>query len=229
VDWNNDGKFDLLSGDTDGNVWIFLNVGKKGKPELAEGMRVKANGKLIQGKTQTIKMVDGRAQLGEVLPASHELAEVYSKLHMADWDGDGLNDLLIGHSSTVVFYKNTGSKSDPKFGDPVIILDSFRTRPAPYVIDWDEDGKQDLLVGSDGNEIYFYRNIGTNKEPELADKKELVLEGAGFSDGNRVRVEVVDWNNDGKRDLLVGNYYMSVREGESRPTIGGNVWLFLGK
>jgi len=229
VDWNNDGKFDLLSGDTDGSVWVFLNVGKKGKPELAKGMRVKANNKLIQGQTRTVKMVDGKSQLGEVLPSSHKLAGVYSKLHMADWDGDGLKDLLIGHSSTVVFYKNIGSKSDPKFEDPVKMIDNFKTRPAPYIIDWDKDGKKDLLLGSDGNKIYFYRNIGTIQNPELADKKALDLKGSDFSDGNRVRVEVVDWNNDGKRDLLVGNYYMKVKEGESRPALGGNVWLFLGK
>ena len=34
--------------------------------------------------------------------------------------------------------------------------------------------------------------------------------------------EVTDWNNDGKKDLLVGNFYSKDR----KP--GGNMWLFLG-
>jgi len=33
----------------------------------------------------------------------------------------------------------------------------------------------------------------------------------------------VDYNNDGKQDLLVGNFYSNKRP------VGGNIWLFLGK
>lgn len=32
-----------------------------------------------------------------------------------------------------------------------------------------------------------------------------------------------DWNNDGKFDLLVGNFY------SHKKPMGGNIWLFLGK
>jgi hypothetical protein len=35
----------------------------------------------------------------------------------------------------------------------------------------------------------------------------------------------MDWNNDGKLDLLVGNYYYD-RTGETRVS-GGNIWLYL--
>ena len=41
----------------------------------------------------------------------------------------------------------------------------------------------------------------------------------------RCRIDVTDWNNDGKKDLLVGNVY----NGIWRDEISGNVWLFLGK
>ena len=34
---------------------------------------------------------------------------------------------------------------------------------------------------------------------------------------------VSDWNNDGRLDLLVGNFY------SYKKPMGGNVWLFLGK
>ena len=191
MDWNNDGKKDLIAGDTEGNVWLFLNTGTQEKPKLAKGKRVEADGKPINAR-------------------SHHLAEVYSKIHMADWDGDGLKDLLAGHNHTIILYKNVGTQSAPRFKAPTSIKipeRNFPSRPSPYVIDWDGDGKKDLLAGSENPKIYFYRNIGTNKKPKLARGKVLDLKGPGFDSGYRCRIEVTDWNNDGKQDILVGNFY----------------------
>jgi hypothetical protein len=209
VDWDNDGKNDVIAGDTQGNVWLFLNTGTKEKPELAKGKLVEADGKPIKR-------------------GSHPLADTYSKLHVADWDGDGLKDLLIGHSRTVVFYKNVGKKTSPQLKAPVLVKipeGNFPSRPSPYVVDWDKDGKKDLLVGCETAEIRFYRNEGTDKEPKLA--AGVVLDLKGPSPGNkgyRWRLDVADWNNDGKLDLLVGNRVRS-----TKPSTGGNIWLFLGK
>jgi len=207
VDWNNDGKMDLIAGDTRGNVTLFLNTGTKDKPVLAEGTKVEADGKAI---------VNG----------SHPLAGSYSKLHMGDWDGDGLKDLLVGHNEEIILYKNAGTASAPKLRAPTKLEcpgGKWPFRPSPYVVDWDGDGKQDLLVGCEQPQVVFYRNVGTAKEPKLAAGKPLELKGDGFQTSYRCRIGVTDWNNDGKLDLLVGTFYSS-----QRPA-GGNVWLFLGK
>jgi len=228
VDWNNDGKTDLIAGDTQGNVWLFINIGTKKEPKLDTGRRVEADGKAIGPARRTYKTVNGRRVVDKTIAASHELAKTYSKLHMADWDGDGLKDLLIGHSKNIVFYKNTGTKSLPRFQAPVTIEPpggSFAHRPSPYVVDWDGDGKKDLLVATEPRKIFFYRNIGTSKAPKLAKPTVLDLKGQGFADSYRYRIEVTDWNNDGKLDILAGSFY-SIRA--ERKT-GGNVWLFLGK
>jgi len=211
VDWNNDGKKDLIAGDTRGNVTLFLNTGTQQKPELAKGKRVEADGKPISA-------------------GSHKLADTYSKLHMADWDADGLKDLLIGHSRTVVLYKNVGTQSAPRFQAPVLIKipeGNFPDRSSPYVVDWDGDGKKDLVTGNETPRVSFYRNVGTDKKPQLARGKVLDLKGPGSDAGYRWRIDVTDWNNDGKQDLLVGNIY-SRRKGP-KPGAGGNIWLFLGK
>ena len=218
---------DLIAGDTKGQVWLFLNEGTDKAPVLAEGVRVEAGGKPIVGKEKKYKQVDGRYVVDKVIPGSHELAEIYSKLHMADWTGDGLKDLLIGYDNKIVVYRNSGAPGKPKFEDPVKIEapgGTFPSRPAPYVVDWDGDSKMDLLVGTEGSEVFFYRNEGTNAAPVLARGKDLGLKGDGYDDSYRCRIDVVDWNGDGIRDLLVG----TAVSGPDDETVG-NIWLFLGK
>ena len=228
MDWNNDGVTDLVAGDTKGNVWFFENTGEKERPVLARGVRVKAGGKVIAAQRKTYKRVKGKTVLGKPVGGSHELAQIYSKLHVADWNGDGLKDLLVGHSSTIIFYRNVGTAEKPKLEDPVLIEPGggrWPNRPSPYVVDWDGDGTQDLLVGSEGRgEVFFYRNLGSNRKPKLGTGDKLRLRGDGVGDGYRCRIGVTDWNNDGKLDLLVGNFF----SGRGRKS-GGNVWLFLGE
>ncbi|MBM4034259.1 MAG: VCBS repeat-containing protein [Planctomycetes bacterium] len=228
MDWNNDGKLDLIAGDTQGNVWLFLNTGTREKAVLAEGVRAEADGKAISASRTTYKMVNGKVVADKATEGSSPLAEVYSKIHMADWDGDGLKDLLVGHSSTIVFYKNAGTASAPKLLAPTKLEcpgGSFPMRPSPYMVDWDGDGKKDLLVGCEQPMVQFYRNVGTAQSPKLAEGKPLDLKGDGFEKGFRCRVEVTDWNGDGKLDLLLGNTCPST----GGRGLGGNVWLFLGK
>jgi len=210
VDFNNDGKLDLIAGDTEGNVTLFLNVGTAQNPELAKGVKIEADGKPIR-------------------VGSHNLADRYSKIHMADWDGDGRRDLLVGHSNTIVMYKNVGRASEPRFAAPVqvAIPGTVPTRPSPYVVDWDGDGKKDLLVGCESAEVLFYRNTGTDKKPRLANGQKLELRAPKSEAGYRWRIDVTDWNNDGKLDLLVGSFYSGSSPSDRK--MGGNVWLFLGK
>jgi hypothetical protein len=218
---------DLIAGDTAGNVTLFRNIGTPGKPELAKGVLVEADGKPITATRQTYKIVSGKAVMDKAITGSHKLAETYSKIHMADWDGDGLKDLLVGHSTTVILYKNVGTPSAPRFQSPIEIKipeGNFPSRPSPYVVDWDGDGKKDLLVGCESSQVIFYRNIGTDKAPRLDRGKDLGLKVPKSEAGYRWRIDVADWNNDGKRDILVGNFY----SGGSRKA-GGNIWLFLAK
>ena len=228
MDWNNDGLNDIISGDTDGNVWFFENTGTSGNPELAEGVKIEAAGKIIRGKNKIYKKVGDSYEVDRVVEGNHDLAETYSKIHVADWNKDGKNDLLIGHNNTVLFYENTGTAGEPALAEPVLVLDSLEaySRPAPYVFDWDNDGVQDLLTGNDRGKIHFYRNTGTNKDPELAEAEELTFTGEDFG-GRRLRLDITDWNNDGLIDVLVGTF-TSEKKGDDY-SMSGHVWLFRGK
>ncbi len=219
MDWNDDGKKDLLSGDTRGQIWLYLNTGTQEEPELAAGTRIEADGKPIVGI---------RKNRGEPLDPDAMIG-IYSKIHFGDWNGDGLGDLLVGQTGPaghdVLFYKNIGTKNEPKFGkpEPLELPGPGMSRPSPYLVDWDLDGKLDVVFGTERPPLYFFRNVGTEQNPKLEPGKEINLVGEEFALGCRCRIDVSDWNNDGKLDLLVGNFY------SYKKPMGGNIWLFLGK
>jgi hypothetical protein len=206
---------DLLSGDSRGQIWIFQNSGSEQEPVLAQGTHLQ-----IEGKT--------------LMRGSHPFANSYSKIHLADWNLDGLADLLIGYSEGCFYlFLNKGSKAKPDFGAPKKILPeggTFPSRPSPTLVDWDGDGKRDLLVGCSEGKVYFYPNIGKNKAPRFKEGQPLEAGGKPLHKGYRTAISVCDWNNDGVKDLVVGNFYSRVDPKQPRGRIsGGNVWLFRGR
>ncbi len=223
MDWNRDGILDVLAGDSKGNVTLFKNVGTVQKPRLSAGVKVSADGKAIKGISPKYeKRADGNHYF---VPQPGLLIGIYSKIHWGDWNGDGLDDLLVGQSGPgghdLLFYKNTGTAEAPKLAkpEPIDLPEPAMSRPSPYVVDWDGDGTKDLLFGTERPKVYFFRNEGTDSNPKLAKGKLVPLKGKDFDKGYRCRIDVVDWNEDGKQDLLVGN----------RTRSGGNIWLFLAK
>lgn len=55
----------------------------------------------------------------------------------------------------------------------------------PVVMDFDKDGKTDLLAGSFSGNIQIFRNIGSNQEPLYEDK--------GFLEAGGERVKFHNW------------------------------------
>ena len=229
MDWNNDGKNDLLAGDTKGQVWLYLNTGSKTEPVLAAGVRVQSAGKPITGKSVALDDGSGKS----ITP--QPLMGYYSKIHWADADGDGLEDLLVGQTCNnqnhIVMYRNVGTKDKPQLAKPKALKlpKNSTSRPSPYVADLDGDGKPDMIIGTDGKDILFYKNTGTPTKPKWQKRQELKLKGPGFENGYRRRLAVTDWNEDGKADLLMGDFSTKKNSDNGSVSMGGNLWLFLGK
>ncbi len=191
-DYDADGKRDLLVGTgAEGYVYFYRNTNTDAQPILTSGVQLLMNGSVLS--------VPGRAT-----PYVH------------DWDGDGLNDLLCGDANgNVHFFKNVGTARAPVYtSDSLLqaggaVLNSGY-RSAIRVCDWDGDGIKDLICSA-SDYAGWCKNVGNNSSPQLNAPVRLQAPGAGaglinIDTGYRMRLEVVDWNNDGVMDLLIGNY-----------------------
>ncbi|UCD28260.1 MAG: VCBS repeat-containing protein [Planctomycetota bacterium] len=142
VDWNNDGKRDLVVGAYDGKIRIYLNHSTGPVPDFHDVMFAKANG------------------LDLVVPS------IRSSPVVIDMDGDGAKDILAGNTNgQILFYSNTGTDAAPSFGSYEYVqsngvnIDLLATRSRPFVCDWTGDGLLDLLVGASDGNVRLYQGV----------------------------------------------------------------------
>ena len=75
----------------------------------------------------------------------------------------------------------------PSFREPVIVQADganivVNLMADPFMVDWDGDGLNDLLVGQFAPaKVRFYKNVGTNRNPEFTFSNYLQADGADIS------------------------------------------------
>jgi hypothetical protein len=137
ADWRGTGRLDLLVGNIEGNIYLIPNDGTNSHPVYGTPRKMKGGGTIIT------------APHGDSQPV------------VADWDGDGLLDLVVGcGDGSVVWYRNIGSKNEPRLAKaatlvkaaPVYTSKQIKpgTRAKVCVVDWNGDGLLDLLLGDFG-------------------------------------------------------------------------------
>jgi len=159
-DWDGDGDQDILSGNTAGYIEFFENLSGPGveRPKWAKPVRLRAGEQVFRVMAGPNGSVQGPAEAkwGYTVPS------------VADWDGDGLPDLVVNSIwGKVVWVKNVGTRSRPELAPPQPVrvawegpppkpgwvwwqpqpgelVTQWRTTPA--AVDWTGDGLVDLVM-----------------------------------------------------------------------------------
>jgi hypothetical protein len=82
------------------------------------------------------------------------------KFTIVDWDGDGLQDLLV-NSKNVNFLKNIGDSAGFVRMQYMGAVDPYQIAghtTSPTTVDWDGNGIPDLLIGAEDGHFYFLKN-----------------------------------------------------------------------
>ena len=184
VDWDHDGDEDLICGNSAGYIGFIENLDGGNPPRWDRPKLLKADGEVIRILAGDRGSIQG--------PAESKWG--YTTVSVADWDGDGRDDIITNSIwGKVTWYQNIGSKNDPQLASaqPVEVQWSAEPpkpawnwwdprpnelatqwRTTPCTIDWNKDGLMDLvMLDHEGYLAYFERVLDGQKKILLPGKR----------------------------------------------------------
>ncbi|MBC2595242.1 VCBS repeat-containing protein [Ruficoccus amylovorans] len=211
ADFLQDGKQHLICGEFVDGLTFFENIGTADQPKFARGKRLRYQGELI------------------TLPLCMIVVVGY------DWNGNGLTDLVVAQEDGLVaVLENTGNIVDgmPEFLPPRMLRQQadevmFGVLTTPSLVDFDDDGREDIITGNAAGEIGFIKNLGGDPtrwaEPVLLESEGEPIRFIAGPNGSiqgpaeykwgYTNLSTGDWDGDGKPDIMVS-------------TITGNIYWF---
>ncbi|MCX6897662.1 MAG: exo-alpha-sialidase [Verrucomicrobia bacterium] len=192
-DWDGDGDTDIISGNTAGYIALFENLSGPGveKPKWAAPKYLKADGKFIRFMAGPNGSIQGPC----------EAKWGYTTLSVADWDGDGLPDLIVNSIwGKVVWFKNVGTRKTPKLAaaqpvevewngpQPTLAYGWLRPngkelltqwRTTPVAVDWNKDGLTDLVMLDHEGYLAFFERARRDGKLVLLPPKRVFCDDKG--------------------------------------------------
>lgn len=154
---------------------------------------------------------EGRLRFAAPVDVLEERALLYAGtlpvVNAADWDGDGVTDLVAGNSEgKVLFFRNRGTTAAPAFarglpllagGEPIHAQQGYWGIQgpgearwgyiSPCIVDWNGDGAPDLVSSDATARHSVYLNLGGPGAPRLDVARPLYCDGLELHGTWRVR------------------------------------------
>ncbi|KAK7248951.1 serralysin-like protein [Aureococcus anophagefferens] len=185
ADLDGDGDLDLVVGEYFGALYYYENVGSAASPSYAA--------------------VTGSANPFDGIDVGYDIAPA-----LADLDGDGDLDLVVGRNyGALYYYEIVGPAASPNYAaltgtaspfDGIDVGDDI----APALADLDGDGDLDLVVGEEDGALNYFENVGSAASPSYVAVTGTANPFDGIDVGDYSAPAFGDVDGDGDLDLVVG-------------------------
>lgn len=214
VDWDDDGDEDLLCGNSAGQIGFFENLDGGNPPKWNKPVLLEADGKSIRIMAGENGSIQG--------PCEQKWG--YTTFSVADWDGDGLKDIIVNSIfGKVEWFKNIGSKTQPILSGkiPVKVYWNYQEPPkpawnwwnpgknelvtqwrtTPCAIDWNKDGIMDLVMLDHEGYLAFFERFKKDGQLYLHPGKRIFVDAGKTEGSNLLRLNDGVAGKSGRRKL----------------------------
>jgi len=213
TDWDGDGDIDIICGNTAGYISFFENLSGPGveQPRWAAPRKLEAGGKVLRIQAGPNGSIQGPC----------EAKWGYTTQSVADWDGDGLPDLIVNSIwGKVHWYRNIGTRQKPELAaaEPIEVewngpqptLDWGWLRPAgkelltqwrttPVAVDWNGDKLIDLVMLDHEGYLAFFERARRDRKLVLLPPRRVLCNEKGES----LRLNARRAGGSGRRKLCI--------------------------